>query len=57
MVRRLLQSLRSDNQLSVRYLLEWVVVQLMSMFPALLSHLYQLLEEVRKEREGLGGWE
>lgn len=51
---RLLRSLQSDNQLSVRYFLEWAVVMVMVKYPASLEMLYQLLEEV-SEGVGRGG--
>ena len=43
----LLHSLQSDNQLSVRYLMEWIAVALVTRFPVLLERqVYQLLEQV-----------
>ena len=44
---KLLQLLQSDNQLSVRYLLEWVVVKLLTKYPAHLGKIYKLAEKVK----------
>lgn len=40
MAEQLLQALQCDNQLSVRYLMEWVVVIVLSRYPELLDDLF-----------------
>ena len=52
MAEQLLQALQWDNQLSVRYLMEWVVIIVLSRYPELLDNLfYPHLHHVSLQRQ------